>query len=98
MSEEKDRLEYRAMVEEYTIERLKLEIEDLERQIQANGEMSESAHYHRYDKIVWPSGHVDMPNQFLAEWEDYESEVEEDEVYLGICQEVLREKMEKSSE
>lgn len=87
-----DLSEYRAMIEEYSIERLQLEIEDLKQQIQGNGEMSESAHYHRYDKIVWPSGHIEMPNQFLSDWEDYEHEVEESEAYLNICKKVLAEK------
>lgn len=73
---------YRSWLLTLTPERIQQEIEGLKFQIQANGEMSESAHYHRHEGS----------NRFLADWQDYENEVEKDQEYLKIAEEVLEEK------
>lgn len=78
---------YRSWLLTLTPERIQQEIEGLKFQIQANGELSESAHYHRHEGS----------NQFLADWQDYENEVEKDQEYLKIAEEVLKEKQHENN-
>lgn len=78
---------YRSWLLTLTSEAIQQEIKGLKFQIQANGELSESAHYYRHEGS----------NQFLADWQDYENEVEKDQEYLKIAEEVLKEKQHENN-